>query len=135
NLSKKVPLEFRPRDIKEGEGQSRLRDDTVIVGTLLESPMKFHYVDAVDFRYLAMKAKEKNIDPMIAVENSWILANSPEIKEAWEWHKGEIAKLEERLKQDYEMKGKPAREPTVTERYRIEWKDFAAKANNRPRAE
>jgi heme/copper-type cytochrome/quinol oxidase subunit 3 len=135
NLSKAVPLEFRPRDIKEGEGQSRLRDDTVIVGKLLESPMKFHYVDAVDFRHLAMKAKEKNIDPMIAVENSWILANSPEIKEAWEWHKGEIAKLEERLKQDYEMKGKPAREPTMTERYRIEWKDFAAKANNRPRAQ
>jgi hypothetical protein len=64
-----------------------------------------------------------------------VLANSPQLREIWEWHKGEIAKLEERLKQDYEMKGKAKREPTFTERYRVEWKDFAAKAENKPRTE
>lgn len=121
-------LEFLPRDVKEGATQSRLRDETVVDGKLLESPMVFHYVDALDFRHLAMKAKEKNLDPMAEVEKSWILANNKELKEAWEWHKGEIAKLEEELKKD-------SREPTFTERYRVEWKDFVAKAEKRSRAE
>ncbi|BCU75787.1 cytochrome c oxidase subunit 3 [Luteolibacter sp. LG18] len=137
-------LEFKPRDIKEGATQSRLRDDTTIEGKLLESPMVFHYVDAVDFRYLAMKAKEKGQDPAVAVEKSWLLANSKELKEAWEWHKGEIAKLEQHLKDKYgfekdEKTGLPTttpkREPTFTERYRIEWKDFAAKAAGKPRTD
>jgi heme/copper-type cytochrome/quinol oxidase subunit 3 len=130
-----VKLTFAPRDVKAGPAQSRLRDDTVIDGTLLESPMVFHAVDALDFRHLAMKAINKGLDPMAEVEKSWVLANSPQLREIWEWHKGEIAKLEERLKQDYEMKGKAKREPTFTERYRVEWKDFAAKAENKPRTE
>lgn len=137
-------FEFKPRDIKEGGGQSSLRDATVLEGKLLESPMVFHYVDAVDFRYLAMKAKEKGQDPAAAVEKSWILANSPVIKEAWEWHKGQIKELEERLTKEYGFEkdkttGQPTtipkREPTFTERYRIEWKDFVVKAEGKPRSE
>lgn len=129
-LDHPTKLEFFPRDVKEGETQSRLRDETVIDGKLLESPMVFHYVDAVDFRYLAQKAMEpgRNLDPMKEIEKSWIINHSPEIKAAWEWHKGEIAKLEAELKKD-------SREPTFTERYRIEWKDFVAKAENKPRTE
>ncbi|MFD0892413.1 heme-copper oxidase subunit III [Luteolibacter ambystomatis] len=132
-----VKLEFKPRDVKEGPTQSRLRDDTVVEGKLLESPMKFHYVDAIDFRYLALKAKEKGIDPAVAVEKSWILANSHEIKDAWEWHKGQIAELQKYLTEKYglDKNGNPKREPTFTERYRIEWKDFAAKAEGKPRTE
>lgn len=128
-------LEFRPRDIKPSAAQGTLRDGTALEGKLLESPMVFHYVDAVDFRYLAMKAKERGQDPMAAVEKSWIINHSPVIKEAWEWHKGQIALLEERLKEDYEMKGKAKREPTFTERYRIEWKDFVVKAEGKPRTD
>lgn len=131
-------LDFGPRDVKEGAAQSRLRDDTVIDGKLLESPMGFHYVDAIDFRYLAMKAKEKGQDPMAAVEKSWVINHSPEIKDAWEWHKKEIAKLEQYLRDKYkvdEQTGLPNREPTFTERYRIEWKDLVAKAEGKDRTE
>ncbi len=126
-----VHFMFKPRDVQEGAAQSRLRDDTVIEGKLLDSPMVFHYVDAVDFQHLAMKAVDKGVDPAAAIENSWLIKNDPVIKEAWEWHKGEIAKLEERLTKEYGLNkktGKPKREPTLKERYRIGWKEFAKKA-------
>jgi len=121
---------FKPRDIQEGSGA--LRDGTALVGKLLESPMGFHNVDAIDFRHLVQKAKEKKIDPELAIENSWLLKENPEMREAWEWHKGEIAKLEKELLDGYGVDketGEPNREPTDTERYRIGWKDFVAKAD------
>ena len=125
-------LDFHPRDIQEADGQSRLRDDTVVEGKLLESPMVFHNVDAIDFQYLAMKAVQKGVDPMIAIENSWLIKNWPFAKEAWEWNKVQVAKLEKELidKYGYDKKtGKPKREPTLKERYRIGWQDFVSKAN------
>ncbi len=121
---------FKPRDIKEDAGT--LRDGTALTGKMVESPMLFHYVDAIDFRHTAMKAEEKGIDPMIAIENSWLLQENPVLREAWEWHKGEIAKLEKQLLDGYgvdKKTGKPKRVPTDTERYRIGWQDFVAKAN------
>jgi len=108
-----------------------LKDSTSMGGELQESPMAFHYVDAVDFRYLAMKARERGLDPMAAIEKSWILEHSPEIREAWEWHKGQIAKLDAQLLEDYGRDPKtqePRRHATETERYRIGWHGFAAKA-------
>lgn len=125
NLSFKVEppvrLEFKPRDIKEAATQSRLRDDTVVDGKLLASPMVFHNVDAIDFRHLAMRAKKDGKDPMQVIEETWVIKNSPVIREAWEWHKGKVRKLES----DLALKGK---EPTAKERYRIGWHEFAAKA-------
>ncbi len=125
-------LDFRPRDVKEGATQSRLRDDTAIDGKLLASPMGFHNVDAIDFRHLAMKAVEKGQDPMIAIENSWLLGNVDFAREAWEWHKGEVAKLEKELaaKGIDKRTGKPKYEPTAKERYRIGWHEFAKKAES-----
>ena len=79
------------KDIKEAEGSSRLRDDTIIAGELIESPMKFHNVDAIDFQYLAMKAIDKGIDPMVAIENSWLIKNYPFAKEAWDWHESNFS--------------------------------------------
>jgi hypothetical protein len=66
----------------------------------------------------------------VAIENSWLIKNSPFAKEAWEWHQGEVAKLEERLIKEYglDKSGKPKRVPTHKELYRIGWKDFAKKA-------
>jgi len=127
-----VALSFKPRDIKEADGQSRLRDDTVVDGKLLASPMVFHNVDAIDFQHLAMKAVKKGVDPIVAIENSWLLQNSPFAKEAWEWHQGEVAKHEAQLIRDYGMDkdGKPKREPTLKERYRIGWKELAKKAEH-----
>jgi heme/copper-type cytochrome/quinol oxidase subunit 3 len=124
-------MDFKPRDIKEGETQSQLRDDTVVSGKMLESPMVFHYVDAIDFRHLAMKAVEKGQDPMTAIENSWLIKNDTSAKEAWEWNKVQVAKLEQELAKEGidEATGKPKLEPTAKERYRIGWKDFVAKAD------
>ena len=123
---------FSPRDVREGATQSRLRDDTVIDGKLLASPMVFHFVDAIDFRHLAMRAVKRGQDPIAAVENSWLIQNNPFAREAWEWNKAQVAKLETELLKDYGVigegvnKGKPRREPTAKERYRIDWKDFVA---------
>lgn len=127
-----VRFDFKPRDVREGETQSRLRDDTLIDGKLLASPMGFHYVDAIDFRHLAMKAVEKGQDPITTIENSWLIKNHTFAREAWEWNKAEVAKLEKKLLDEYgidEKNGKPKREPTAKERYRIGWKDFVAKAD------
>ena len=124
-----VRFDFKPRDVREGESQSRLRDDTVIDGKLLESPMVFHYVDAIDFRHLAMKAVEKGQDPVAAIESSWLVKNHSFAREAWEWNKQQVTRLEEQLLGDYgvdKATGKPKREPTAKERYRIDWKDFVA---------
>lgn len=125
-------FDFKPRDIKHGETQSRLRDDTVVDGKLLESPMVFHYVDAIDFRHLAMKAVKKGVDPIVAIENSWLIKNDQAAREAWEWNKLQTARLEKELLEKYgvdEKTGKAKREPTAKERYRIGWKDLVAKAD------
>lgn len=131
NIEPAVRLDFHPRDIKPSATQSRLRDDTVVDGKLLESPMVFHFVDAIDFRHLAMKAEQKGEDPMVAIENSWLIKNQPFAKEAWEWNKAQVAKLEKELREKYgvDANGKAKREPTPKERYRIGWKDFVAKAD------
>ncbi|HEX7261981.1 MAG TPA: cytochrome c oxidase subunit 3 [Luteolibacter sp.] len=127
NVEPATRFDFHPRDIKEADGSSTLRDDTVVAGKLLESPMVFHYVDAIDFQHLVMKAEEKGIDPEIAIENSWLIKNSPFAKDAWEWHKGEVAELKAYLLKEYgtDKAGNPKRVPTHKELYRIGWQDFA----------
>lgn len=132
NVEPPVRLDFPPRDVKPTATQSRLRDDTVVDGKLLESPMVFHYVDAIDFRHLAMKAEAKGEDPVVAIDNSWLVKTQPFAKEAWEWNKAQVKKLEQELLEKYGIDketGKPKREPTPKERYRIGWKDFVAKAD------
>lgn len=127
-----VRLEFRPRDIKEAKDSSRLRDDTVVVGELLESPMVFHNVDAIDFQFLAMRAEERGIDPEVAIQNSWLMKNYPFAREAWEWHQGEVSKLRAKLVEGYKLDkdGNPNRVPTHKELYRIGWKDLAKMAED-----
>jgi heme/copper-type cytochrome/quinol oxidase subunit 3 len=125
-------LSFHPRDIKEADGSSLLRDDTVVEGKLLDSPMVFHNVDAIDFQYLAMKAEQKGIDPIVAIDNCWLVKNHPFAKEAWKWNKVQVAKIEKELIDKYKIDkktGKPNRVPTHKERYRIGWQDFVSKAN------
>ncbi|MGJ8633619.1 MAG: cytochrome c oxidase subunit 3 [Luteolibacter sp.] len=127
-LSKPTELLFKPRDIQEEDGQSRLRDDTVVVGKLEESPMIFHNVDAIDFEYLVMKAEEKGIAPEVAIENSWLMKNNEFVREAWEWHQGEVKKLRQDLIDKWgvdDETGLPNRSPHHKDLYRIGWKDFA----------
>ena len=136
DVSPPAKFDFHPRDIKEADGSSRLRDDTVVEGKLLESPMGFHHIDAIDFQYLVMKAAEKGIDPEVAIENSWLMKNNKFVKEAWEWHQGEIAKLKAELlkKKGVDKHGNPRLVPTHKELYRIGWKDFAKKSEDEGRA-
>lgn len=124
-------LWFKHRDIKEGADQSRLRDDTAIIGKLQDSPVAFHNLDAIDFRHVVMQAEKKGIDPVKAIENTWLIKHSKEAKEAWEWNKAQTARLEQELLDKYgrDEHNQPKRVPTLTERYRIGWKDFVAKAD------
>ncbi len=126
-VDKPFEISFKPRDVKEGPEQSKLRDDTVINGKLLASPMDFHHMDAIDFQYLVMKAEKKGIKPEVAIANSWLIKNDPFVRDAWAWHEEKIAQLRTRLIDDYGLdeKGKPNREPTHKELYRIGWKEFA----------
>ena len=132
-VSPPTNLWFKHRDIKEGAAQSRLRDDTVITGKLEveNSSVAFHNLDAIDFRHVVMKAEEKGIDPIVAIENTWLIKHSEEAREAWEWNKAQTAKLEQELLDKYgrDEHNLPKRVPTLTERYRIGWKDFVAKAD------
>ncbi len=127
NVEPPVHFLFRPRDVQEGAAQSRLRDDTVVDGKMLESPMGFHYVDAVDFQHLVMKAEAKGIDPYVAIENSWLIKNSPYIAEVWAWHRAEREKLAQHLLEEHgvDKHGKPRYVPTHKELYRIGWQEFA----------
>ncbi|MFD2258013.1 heme-copper oxidase subunit III [Luteolibacter algae] len=128
-FSKPVVLLFKPRDIQEGGNQSRLRDDTVVDGELEASPMVFHNVDAIDFQHLVMKAEEKGISPESAINNSWLMKNNAFVREAWEWHQEDVAKLKKKLidRYGYDENGNPKREPTHKELYRIGWDKFAEK--------
>lgn len=112
-------FDFVPRDVKPAANQSRLRDDTVVEGKLLDSPMGFHYVDAIDFRHLAMKAVAKGQDPVAVIDNCWLVQNHEFARKAWEWNKAEVAKIEKKL-------APLGKEPTAKERYRIGWKEFVA---------
>jgi heme/copper-type cytochrome/quinol oxidase subunit 3 len=136
NVSPSTDLWFYHRDIKEAPDSSKLRDDTAIVGKLQSSPVKLHNLDAIDFRHVVMQAEKKGIDPIIAIENTWIINNCKEVREAWEWNKSQNKKLAARLieKEGLDENGKPKLEPTLTEKYRIGWKDFVAKANHVDRA-
>ena len=127
-VSPPVELLYKPRDIKEGATSSILRDATVIDGKMEDSPMVFHNADAIDFQWLVMKAEEKGIAPETAIANSWLMKNNEFVREAWAWHEGEVAKLRKKLIDRHGMDketGKPNREPTHKELYRIGWKEFA----------
>jgi heme/copper-type cytochrome/quinol oxidase subunit 3 len=132
NVSPKAEVYFKHRNVKEGAAQSKLLDDTVIDGKLIESPVGFHNLDAIDFRHVVMQAEKKGIEPDIAINNTWLIKNSEEAREAWYWNQEQTAKKAEELEKKYGVKaktGKPNRVPTETERYRITWKDFVAKAD------
>lgn len=118
---------FKPRDIKEAEGSSTLRDNTVVQGELEKSPMIFHNVDAIDFQWLVMKAEEKGISPESAIQNSWLMQNHQFVRDAWKWHLGELEEFQKTLNDRHGLDedGNPNELPTHKELYRIGWKKFA----------
>jgi len=133
-----VQLDFNPRDIQQGETSSRLRDDTVISGKLLDSPMVFENVDAIDFQHLVMRAEHRGIDPVAAIQASWLYQNHEWVRETWAWHQeNKVEPLRQRLINDYglDKNGNPKRVPTKKEMYRIGWHDLADKAVEQGRVE
>jgi len=130
-ISAPFNLRLDPDDVPpglRGDSQMTLRDDTVIKGQLLESPIVMA-VDAIDFRHTAMRAEKEGIDPMKAIETSWVLTHQPEghgaehaentLKKAWECHQAWLSFETERL----EKKG---RKPTDQDKYRINWDQMIA---------
>jgi heme/copper-type cytochrome/quinol oxidase subunit 3 len=118
NVVPAVDFRFRPRDIREAPTSGELRDGTALKGKLLDSPMGFHYVDAIDFRHLVMKAEDKGITPEIAIENSWLLKENPELKGIWEKQQVALGQLAAEL-------ATHGRVPTDKDKYRIGWQEMA----------
>ncbi|WP_367871579.1 heme-copper oxidase subunit III [Luteolibacter sp. Populi] len=119
---------FRPRDIQEGPASGTLRDGTALAGKMEESPMGFHYVDALDFRHLAMKVEEKVGDNPEAVEKaieeSWLIKSNHELKEIWEKQQKALGLLTAEL-------AKKDRVPTEKDKYRVNWQEMVYYATTR----
>ncbi len=117
-------LVMKPGDIpKSSKEQIKLRDDTVVKGEVLPSPMIMG-VDAIDFRHTAMRAEAEGIDPSKAIEQSWILTHTDshggnDLKKAWDCHMAWLRFQTERL----EKKG---RVPTDNDKYRVNWDEMIA---------
>ena len=109
---------LKPRDVKESPESVKMKDGTTLNGHLdsLHSQIEMA-ADAIDFRHVAMRAEEANIDPKVAILDTWIIQNNPEVKALWEKHCEKIDALAIEL----DKKGK---KPTETERYRMGWQDL-----------
>jgi len=117
-----LSLRFRSHDVIDAyspdASDRKLRDGTAVAGEYEDSAMHFHYVDGIDFQHLAMDAERKDQDPMVAIANSWLIQENPEIAKIWEMHQEGVRQLEEELAQ----KG---RVPTEKDRYRMGWQELA----------
>ena len=118
-----VALLLNPRKTSVTDTTATYLDSTIFQGKLLDSPMELA-IDAVDFTFLVQQAEFVGIDPDEAIENSWILANNPQIKSYWEKHKDHIKNLEARLLEEAGGDKDKAKEPTEVERYKMTWKDM-----------
>ncbi|MEN8736635.1 MAG: cytochrome c oxidase subunit 3 [Akkermansiaceae bacterium] len=122
NLASPTLFYFDPDAVvNTGSDQLRLRDDTVINGSLdAEASSLPMAVDGIDFRFTAQRAIEEGIDPDAAIAGSWILEN-PEIKQMWDSHQEWLRGHKENLKdkdEDYV--------PTDSELYRVNWDQMVA---------
>jgi len=126
-----------PRGLRTNE-QVRLRDDTVVKGKMLDSPIIMG-VDAIDFSYTAQRAELEDIDPMEVIKTSWILTHEAahhdgdghaeegsgkadhrnDFKKAWDCHTAWLKYETERLKED-------GRVPTDNDKYRVNWDQMLA---------
>lgn len=113
--NKPITLVFDPEHVVSRSADSiKLRDDTIIKGKMLDSPM-YLAVDGIDFRHTAQRAEEEGLEPESVIETSWVLSQ-PELKKYWDAHQEWLRALREQL--DAEGKGHV---PTDNELYRINW--------------
>jgi len=143
-------LVLDPDDTPPGlrsNAQVRLRDDTVVKGTMLDSPI-IMAVDAIDFRHTAQRAEKEEIDPMEAIKTSWILTHEAaphgdghaeeghdkgdhrnELKKAWDCHMAWLKYETERLDKKSDRKGLVGDArfvPTTNDKYRVNWDQMLA---------
>ena len=119
-----VTLVLKPYEVREGETSATLRDGTLLGGEMDSAHSSIEMAaDAIDFRFVAQRAREKDIVPEDAIENTWLYKNNPEVRRLWTRHLEEMEILTEDLK-------KKDREPTDTERYRIGWQEMVNYGEN-----
>jgi len=117
-----------------GDSTVSLLDKTSITGKAGDSGMDID-VDAVDFRHLVMKARdrkysEEKINGMI---DQWFVKigdsdGAKKLKELWEMHQKWRVLWAKELADDYGLdeNGEPNRVPTDLELYRMTWKQMVA---------
>ena len=139
-------LVLKPNDTPPGlrsSGQVRLRDDTVVKGEMLDSPI-IMAVDAIDFRHTAQRAEKEGIDPMEAIKTSWVLTHKAahhdgeghdkeddrnELKKAWDCHMAWLKYEKDRLDEKSDKKGLKGDDryvPTTNDMYRVNWDQMLA---------
>ncbi|MDP0489535.1 MAG: cytochrome c oxidase subunit 3 [Verrucomicrobiota bacterium JB023] len=123
------PITFvlKPREVRESAESALLADGSSLNGQLnTEASAIEMAADAIDFTFVAQRAEEKGVDPLAAVEKTWIIQNNPQVAAIWKAHTEKIAKLEEELLEKYgtDKQGNPKRVPTEKERYRITWQEL-----------
>ena len=124
--AKPFKVQLSPNAVREGADKSVLLDGTVLDGELLSSPFVLA-VDTLDFRHTAMKAEERQQDPMDVIENSWLITEHPEIKKVWDAHKVEVEELRQELIEKHgvdKKTGAPNRVPNENDLYRVTWQEM-----------
>ena len=140
NVDPPFTLVLAPGDLVKkanvGDPNLKLRDDTLVSGEVLPSPMIMG-VDALDFRTTALRAEAEGLDPLPVIEGTWLLthdahhdnhselAEGEEVdkrnvfKKIWDCHMAWLAEETKRL----EKKG---RVPTANDKYRVNWDQIIA---------
>lgn len=116
-----------PHKVRESSDSAILDDATTLKGALNEKGSAIEMaVDAIDFSFVAQRALEKDLDPMTAIENTWLIQNNETVKKLWEQHTADIAVMATELREKYGLtrEGAPKRVPTDADRYRITWQDL-----------
>lgn len=116
-----------PHDVRETETKVVLADGSSLSGKLDGHGSAIEMAaDAIDFRFVAQRATEKGISPEVAIENTWIVQNNPEVAKLWKEHSDHIEKRRAEMIQEHGRgkDGKPKKVPTDTEIYRIGWQEL-----------
>lgn len=117
-IDPKVTFVMKPSKVRETDTTATFKDGTIVGGELDSKHSQIEMAaDAIDFRFVAQRAEEKGIDPEVAIQNTWLMQNNPEVQKLWEEHNKHVAKIEKEL-------AKKGKEPTDTERYRIGWQEL-----------
>jgi heme/copper-type cytochrome/quinol oxidase subunit 3 len=127
------------KKVNVGDPSAKLRDDTLVTGNVLPSPMIMG-VDALDFRTTAQRAEAEGLDPLPVIEGTWLLTHKGhhdghddhaegeevddrnEFKKIWDCHMAWLDVEKARL-------AKKDREPTANDKFRVNWDQILAYQN------